>query len=181
MKYILIILSILLLSFPLLGQTKETGVLYPWKTSSGYGWKTFGDGNLQPQYKGEISNGKPDGLGILYNGVYLKRFYFYPKIKFIGEWKNVEKHGQGTKDVKMDDQGTLDLPNGEMYLGKFKDGFPNGLGILFYGVYLKRFHFCPKVKFIGEWENGEIHGQGTLNLPNGEKYVVAFNDGGNTW
>ncbi len=56
MKHLIIILSILLLSFPLFGQ--ETGVLYQYETSSGFVLKSFGDGKVQPKYKGEISNGK---------------------------------------------------------------------------------------------------------------------------
>ena len=93
----IIILSLLLLTFPLFGQSKEVGVLYQYETSSGIQWKTSGDSFFQPQYKGEISNGKPDGLGILYNGVYLKRFYNFPKVKSIGTWDNWKIHdGQGT-------------------------------------------------------------------------------------
>ena len=60
-------ISILLPSYPLFGQ--ESGTLYPWETSSGNVWKSFGDARFQPQYKGEISNGKPHGVGILYNAV----------------------------------------------------------------------------------------------------------------
>ena len=53
MKHLLILLiSILLLSSPLFGQ--ETGVLYRYETSTGEVWKTFGDGKVQPKYKGEI-------------------------------------------------------------------------------------------------------------------------------
>jgi len=53
MKHLLILLiSILLLSSPVTGQ--ETGVLYQYETSSGIKWKTFGDGKVQPKYKGEI-------------------------------------------------------------------------------------------------------------------------------
>ena len=64
MKHLLIILiSILLLSSPLFGQ--ETSVLYQYETSSGLVWKTFGDGKVQPKYKGEIKNGKMNGLGVL--------------------------------------------------------------------------------------------------------------------
>jgi hypothetical protein len=67
MKHLLILLiSILLLSSPVIGQ--ETGILYYWERSSGDVWKTFGDDNTHPKYVGEIKNGKPDGLGILYNG-----------------------------------------------------------------------------------------------------------------
>ena len=51
-KYLFIILSILLISTSMFGQ--ETGVLYQHETGSGFVWKTFGDGKVQPEYKGEI-------------------------------------------------------------------------------------------------------------------------------
>jgi len=60
-KHLLIILSLLLLSFPLFGQ--ETGVLYYWERSSGQVWKTFRDKDTQPKYKGQVENGKPNGQG----------------------------------------------------------------------------------------------------------------------
>ena len=58
MKHLLIILSILLLSSPVIGQ--ETGVLYQYETSFGIKWNTFGDGKVQPKYKGDIKNGGPN-------------------------------------------------------------------------------------------------------------------------
>ena len=54
MKLLLIILSFLLLSSPLFGQ--ETGVLFQYETSSGFVLKSFGDGKVQPKYKGKIKN-----------------------------------------------------------------------------------------------------------------------------
>ena len=60
MKHLLIILSILLLSSPVIGQ--ETGILYLYESSSGLVWKTFGNKKLQPKYEGEITNGKPEEL-----------------------------------------------------------------------------------------------------------------------
>ncbi len=62
MRHILIILSLLLLSSPVIGQ--ETGVLYLYETSSGKKWETFGDGKVQPKYKGEIKNGEPNGIWV---------------------------------------------------------------------------------------------------------------------
>ena len=32
-------------------------------------------------------------------------------------------------------------------------------------------------KYVGEWKNGEYHGQGTLTLLNGDKYEGKFKDG----
>ena len=60
MKHLLIILSILLLSSPVIGQ--ETGVLYLYETSSGLVWKTFGNEKFQPKYEGEITNENPTRL-----------------------------------------------------------------------------------------------------------------------
>jgi len=101
MKHSLLILfSFLLLSSPVIG--KETGILYYWERSSGDVWKTFGDDNTHPKYVGEIKNGKPDGLGILYNsslnwdGSF--EFYIYKGTKFIGSWKNGKPHGEGIDD-----------------------------------------------------------------------------------
>ena len=60
---LIIILSFLLLSSPVIGQ--ETDVLFQYETSSGFVFKSFGDGKVQPKYKGEITNGKPNGFGVL--------------------------------------------------------------------------------------------------------------------
>ena len=81
MKHLLIILSFLLLSSPLFSQSKETGVLFQYKTSSGFVWNTFGNGEVQPKYKGEISNGTPEGLGVL-------SYPFTDGKRVVGEWKD---------------------------------------------------------------------------------------------
>ena len=103
MKHLLIILSILLLSSPLFGQSKETSVLYKWKSGSRWVWKSFGVDGVQTKYMGEIKNGKPDGRGI--------KFKPYGG-KYFGEWKNGKEHGQGK----------WTLPNGSQYVGEWKDG-----------------------------------------------------------
>jgi len=59
-KHLLILLSIVLLSSPVIGE--ETGVLYQYETPSGLVWKTFGNEKLQPKYEGEITNGNPTRL-----------------------------------------------------------------------------------------------------------------------
>ena len=77
MKHLFIILSILLLSSPVIGE--ETGVLYLYETSSGIQRKTFGDGKVQPKYKGQVENGKPNGQGTYTN---------LDGEKYVGEWKD---------------------------------------------------------------------------------------------
>ena len=146
MKHLLILLSILLLSSPVIGQ--ETGVLYLYETSSGKKWKTFGDGKVQPKYKGEIKNGKPNGFG----------FQTYKNgNKYFGEHKNGLPNGQG-KSI---------YPDGSMYLGEYKDGKIHGQGTFIWndGYYHE-----------GEFLDGTPNGQGTETLPNGQ-LVGKYKDG----
>ena len=100
MKHLLIILSILLLSSPVIGQ--ETGVLYQYKTSSGFVWKSIGSEKLQPKYEGQVENGKPNGQGTYTNP---------DGKKYVGEFKDGKPNGQGTFTFK----------DGRKYVGEFKD------------------------------------------------------------
>ena len=110
MKHLLIILlSILLLSSPVIGDNHKGETLYRLDnpSGSGYLWKGFGDKNIQPKYKGEITNGKPNGVGVL----------TYPDgSNYVGEWKNGLPNGRGTDTY----------PNGQKYVGEWKNGVPNG-------------------------------------------------------
>tara|TARA_B110000003_G_C16166902_1_gene345864 strand:- start:65 stop:397 length:333 start_codon:yes stop_codon:yes gene_type:complete len=63
-KIYFIIITILLSSFLLVSCLKEDDVLYQGVTGKkGFEWKTFGDENTQPKYRGKISDGEPSGLG----------------------------------------------------------------------------------------------------------------------
>ena len=128
MRHILIIIiSILLFSYILVSCQKEDDVLYRWDDGKkGFEWKTFGDADTQPKYKGEISNGKPNGTG---TGTYPNGR------KYVGDWKDGKLNGQGTllspdgkkyegewKNDKKHGQGTETHPNGSKYIGEFKNG-----------------------------------------------------------
>ena len=65
MKHILVLISILLLSFPLFGQSKKKGLLYIWENGSRYvgEWK---DGKKHGQ--GTYTSGKGEGEGDKYVG-----------------------------------------------------------------------------------------------------------------
>jgi len=126
-KIHLIIITILLSSFLLVSCLKEDDVLYQGVTGKkGFEWKTFGDENTQPKYRGKISDGEPNGLGTLSlpNGE-----------NCVGEWKDGKRNGLGThlspdgkkyegewKDDKKHGQGTETYPNGSKYVGEFKNG-----------------------------------------------------------
>ena len=85
---------------------QETGVLYQYETSFGIKWKAFGDGKVQPKYKGEIKNGDMwfilHGLGVI--------TFPYDGKSIVGEW--IEGDEWNTKHTKKD--GT--------FIGKFENG-----------------------------------------------------------
>lgn len=126
MKHLLILISILLLSSPVIGDNHKGETLYLWKTSSGELWKGFGDKETHSVYKGDVNNGVPNGLGVL----------IYPdERKYVGEFKNGKYHGQGT----------LTSPNGNKYEGEWKNDEYHGQGIL---------SFSDGGKYVGEQVRG---------------------------
>ena len=132
MKHLLIILSLFLLSYPLLGQ--ETGVHYQYETSTGLAWKTFGNVKVQPKYEGEITYGESNGQGTYTNP---------DGGKYVGDFKDGKELGQGT----------YTYPDGRKYIGKWKDGGINGQGT---------YTYLDGRKYIVEWKNGYEHGQGDI-------------------
>ena len=100
MKHLLIILiSILLLSSPVIGVNHKGETLYGWITSSSIlEWKGFGDKETHPIYKGDVENGKPSGLGVI---------TFPDGSKFVGEYKNGKEwngtyyNNNGKKEYKL--------------------------------------------------------------------------------
>ena len=102
MKHILILLSLLILTSPLVAQ--ETGVLYFKKVNGKYGWFKNGNDKKDWKYVGEIKNGKPNGTGVLSS----------TSGKYSGELKNGIQHGQGTYTYK----------SGRKRVGEFRKGKP---------------------------------------------------------
>ena len=97
-----------------------------------------------------------------------------------GEWKDGNKHGQGTytsadgdkyvgewKDDNMHGQGTLTWANGNKYVGEWKDDNKRGQGT---------YTYADGEKYVGEWKDGNMHGQGTYTSANGDKYVGEWKD-----
>jgi len=66
-----------------------------------------------------------------------------------------------------DGQGTLTNPDGDKYVGEWKDGEYHGQGT---------FTYPDGEKYVGEWKDGKNHGQGTITWSDGEKYVGEFKD-----
>ena len=99
---LLILISFLLLSSPVIGDSHKGETLFWWETPSGRVWKGFGDKEIQPEYKGDVKNGKPDGLGVL--------IYSFGW-KYVGSWK----------DGKMNGHGIYSWGDGSKYVGEWKD------------------------------------------------------------
>ena len=57
MKHLLIILSFLLLSSPVIGDNHIGETLYGWGEYPDYVWKGVGEKGTHPVYKGEVENG----------------------------------------------------------------------------------------------------------------------------
>ncbi len=143
-----------------------------------YQWIGFGDKDTQPKYQGQVKDGKPNGLGVIFdpNGS-----------KYVGSWMNGEQNGQGTetfpngekyvgeyKDGKPNGQGTFNS-GGSKYVGEYKDGLPNGQGT---HTFVKG-DFVGE-KYVGEYKDGKPNGQGTFTWSSGSKYVGEYKDG-KTW
>ena len=126
MRHILIIISLLLFTSPLFGDSHKGETLYGWETSSGIQLRDFGDKDIHPQYKGDAENGKPNGLGIM---------TFPDGRKYVGEYKNGENHGHGT----------FTFPSGYKYEGEYKVG-------KMWNV--KKYN--KDGKYVGEYKNGEV-------------------------
>ena len=162
-KHLFLILSIFLLTSPLFCQ--ETGILYQYKISSGFVWKTFGKGKVQPKYEGEVSAGIPEGFGIL-------SYPFTDGKSVVGEWKD----GKEWNTEHFSKEGIV--------LGIWE----NGKWILKWGVLFERMgngilvwsengNEDFRVKYVGDIENMKPKGQGTITSPDGDKYVGEFKNG----
>jgi hypothetical protein len=112
---LLILLSILLLSSPVIGDNHKGETLYLWETPSGEVWKGFGDKETHPKYKGEVKDGKPNGLGII---------IYSDGSMYVGRWKNGIREGQGSQIHKGGGKYSGSWKNGSWWNGKQID--PNG-------------------------------------------------------
>ncbi len=78
--------------------------------------------------------------------------------KYIGEYKDNKKHGQGT----------YTSPDGEKYIGEFEDNKKHGQGT---------YTWADGAKYVGGWKDNKQHGQGTLTYPDGTTKTGIWEDG----
>ena len=129
MKHLLILISILLLSSPVIGDNHKGETLYLWGKLPNYKWVGFGDKEEHCIYKGQVKNSKPNGVGFLECKEWLT--------KYMGEFKNGEKHGFG-KNTEFSLYGN---PVNK-YEGNYNDGSQEGKGT--WTNYHKGYYFIGK-------------------------------------
>lgn len=100
----------------------------------------------QSRYRGQMSNGHPNGKGtcIMPDGAV---------------WKGFWASGKPSK------QGTIAWPNGQVYEGQWNSRGPSGQGKMTYP---------DKRVYTGMFRDGMRHGHGTLRMPDGECFKGEF-------
>ena len=197
MKQLFILLSILLISPQLFGNSKKGQTLFFWQTSSNLSWKEFGDKKFHPKYQGDVESNKPNGLGIL----------TYPwGAKYFGEWKDGRLwNGTGYDNknniignyvngeniikkpvVKVEKKPVVKVEKKPVVKVEKKPVVKiekEQTGVLFRRLVNGEFRWFENGnedkdgKYEGEIENGLAHGQGTNISPDGDIYVGKFKDG----
>jgi len=81
---------------------------------------------------------------------------------------SITYEGDVNEEGKYHGKGVITYPNGEKYVGEFKDGKRNGQGT---------YTFPDSSKYVGEFKDGLRNGQGTYTFPDSSKYVGEFKDG----
>ena len=80
-------------------------------------------------------------------------------------WPDGEKYVGEYKDNKKNGKGTYTWPDGRKYVGEWKDNKRNGQGT----------NTWPDgQKYVGEWKDDKRHGQGTATFSDGEKWRGYF-------
>jgi len=108
---------------------------------------------------------------------------YFSSQKYIGDFKNGKKNGQGTlylplgtvlKGTWKNDEiveGTAVLSDGTRYTGTWRFGYRHGKGELIYP---------DGRKYVGEFHGGNKNGQGTMIFPDGRVYTGEFKAGERT-
>ena len=180
----------------------ENGELYKWESTSKSEWKTFGDLEFHQKYVGDISNEEPDGDGIL---------YYPDGKKLVGIWRkgNLDSWYENGKLIRVlygyydkdgylswsvvDEEANYDLRYEGEYSSKEINFFDRWvtyyfdiLGLEVAEVYEYGLHgfgtlTSQKEIYIGNWEDGMRHGEGTLTMLKDEragiKVVGVWKDG----
>ena len=121
----------------------------------GFGIQTFGDGS---RFVGEFrDNVMWQGKGYFPDGTFRGK-------SIQGVWHHGGFECETKREYIENGKNVIDctFPNGERYVGEYKDDGAHGWGI----------HTWPNGrKYVGEWKNGLYHGQGAYSWPDGSEYT----------
>lgn len=78
--------------------------------------------------------------------------------KYVGEWRNNQMHGNGTRKY----------PNGDCYVGEYEYGKREGEG---------RFYYSNGDMYWGGWHKNQMNGRGRYYYKNGQRFEGNFVDG----
>jgi len=166
---------------PLYGMNENSG-----EGTFDYSWKQI----QQKCVDGNCENGKGTMI-------------YYSSQKYVGEFKNGKRNGQGTLYLPLGTvmkgtwrnneivKGTARFSDGTRYTGTWQFGYRQGKGELIYPdgrKYIGEFHsgikdgqgkmIYPDGRvYSGEFEAGERTGYGTMVYPDGSKKTGRFSDG----
>ena len=85
---------------------------------------------------------------------------------------NGDKYVGGWKEGNRNGKGTFTFSNGSKYVGEYKDGLPNGQGSYTFGKGEWDGH-----KYVGEYKDGIPDGLGSYTYSSGDKYVGKWKNG----
>ena len=108
-------------------------------------------------------------------------YVYYPSgDKYVGEFKNKNRNGQGTmdwndgykyvgewQDGHRHGQGIFTSPSGDKYVGEYKYNEKDGKGT---------YTYSNGEHYVGEWKGNKLHGQGTMTWNTGDKYVGEYKE-----
>ena len=120
----------------------------PEKRAHGVGKLTFANGDV---YEGPFHQGQRHGKG--------KLTYAEFGDEFVGEWRGDKQHGHGR----------FSFADGSYYEGDHSEGVAYGKGEkVFKGDTAKEAGYADGTTYIGQWQDNEFHGRGTLTGPDDE-------------
>ena len=172
MKHLLIILSLLLLSSPLFGQSSKYENVNDCVLNSitSEDIMNYESEELFEKYKEECGQSKTEHeekmneMRKLFNEMEIDdddddfNSYNFSSYELNCTNYDGEKHCH-VKGI---------FPDGRKYKGEFKDGNPNGQG---------EESYPDGGKYIGEWKDGKFHGEGILETPDGITYLGGWKYG----
>ena len=145
---------------------------------NGYGKREKNIGtDYNETFEGNYKNGQLNGQGthIKFNDYLTIAVDGYAKMKYVGNWEDNQKDGQGV-ETRYDENNKVLYK----YVGDWKNDKKNGIGkeyvngaLVYDGKFKNGFHFKDSGCITGDCKNG----YGVFIYPNKNKYIGEYKDG----